>query len=164
MAETKYIVYRLGKQKYSIRLSKINGIEQTYNVVPIPMGAANIKGIIHLREQVIPIFDLKGRFGISDESEMDKRQLLIAETHDMKLGFEADEVLGIISVPDKDIKDVPTVVKTDETGYLENIVKIKLPKEKQTDIMISVSIDHIMSENEFDSVSNVLEETQNGEE
>lgn len=164
MAETKYIVYRLGKQKYSVRLSKINGIEQTYNVVPVPAGAPYLKGIIHLREQVIPIFDLKQRFEISDESTSDKRQLLIAETHDMKLGFEVDEVLGIIAVPDEDIKDVPSVVKTDETGYLENIVKIKLPREEQEDIMISVSIDHIMSEHDFDSVSNVLEETQNGEE
>lgn len=164
MAETKYIVYLLGKQKYSMRLSKISGIEQIYNVVPIPMGAQNIQGIIHLREQVIPILDLKGCFGISDEPAVSNRQLLIAETHDMKLGFEVDDVLGIVAVPDEDIKDVPAVVKNDETGYLENIVKIKLSDEQQEDIMISVSIDHIMSEHEFDSVSNVLEETQNGEE
>lgn len=162
MAETKYIVYLLGKQRYCMQLSKISGIEQVYNVVPVPMGAPYIKGIIHLREQVIPIYDLKHRFEIMDEPIAGNRQLLIAETHNIKIGFEVDDVLGIVAVPEEDIKDVPSVVKSDETGYLENVVKIKLMEEQQSDIMISVSVDRIMSEHEFDSVSNALEETQNG--
>ena len=53
MAVTKYIVFRLNDQKYSMKLTKINGIEYVYHVVPVPMGPACIKGIIHLRNEVI---------------------------------------------------------------------------------------------------------------
>ena len=68
MADTKYIVYTLGEQRYCMRLSNINGIEQVYNIISVPMGADFIKGIIYLREQIVPIYDLKGRFGIDDSN------------------------------------------------------------------------------------------------
>ena len=74
-----------------------------------------------------------------------------------------DYVLGIVAVLDEDIKDAPSVVCSDETGYLENVVNIKLPEEKEAGIMISVSIDNIMSESEFANVSNALEEKKNSE-
>ncbi len=162
MADTKYIVYTLGEQRYCMRLSNINGIEQVYNIIPVPMGADFIKGIIYLREQIVPIYDLKGRFGI-DDSNSGERQLLVTETHGFKMGFEVDDVLGIVAVPDEDIKDAPSVVCSDETGYLENVVNIKLPEEKEAGIMISISIDNIMSESEFANVSNALEEKKNSE-
>ena len=42
MAVTKYIVFRLNDQKYSMKLTKINGIEYVYHVVPVPMGPASV--------------------------------------------------------------------------------------------------------------------------
>lgn len=164
MAEIKYIAFGLGDQKYSIALSKINGIEQVYNVVPVPMGAEYIKGIIHLREEVIPVYNLKKKFGIEENLPSDDSQLLVAETHGIKLGIEVDSVLGIVEVQDGDVKKVPTVVRSEETGYLENIVRLKLPAMKNEDVVLSISVDRIMSEQEFDSVSNALEEAQGDEE
>ena len=76
MAVTKYIVFRLNDQKYSMKLTKINGIEYVYHVVPVPMGPACIKGIIHLRNEVIPVFSLKRLFGMPEEAA--EMQLLIA--------------------------------------------------------------------------------------
>lgn len=160
MAEIKYIAFGLGDQKYGITLSKINGIEQVYNVVPVPMGAEYIKGIIHLREEVIPVYDLKKRFGIDGDCAPDDRQLLVAETHGMKLGIEVDSVLGIVEVQEEDVKKVPTVVRSEETDYLENVVRLKLPSMRNEDVVLSISVDRIMTEQEFDSVSNALEETQ----
>lgn len=165
MAEIKYIAFGLGDQRYGITLSKINGIEQVYHVVPVPMGAEYIKGIIHLRDEVIPVYDLKKRFGIADiVTASDDRQLLLAETHGMKLGIEVDSVLGIVEVNDTDVKKVPTVVRSEETDYLENIVRMKLPAMTNQDVVLSVSVDRIMTEQEFDSVSNALADAQGSEE
>ena len=108
MAVTKYIVFHLNDQKYSMKLTKINGIEYVYHVVPVPMGPACIKGIIHLRNEVIPVFSLKRLFGMPEEAA--ETQLLITETHGMKLAIEVDTVLGIVNVEEEDIKQIPMVV------------------------------------------------------
>ena len=161
MAETKYLIFALGNQHYGIRLDIIRGIEQSYTIVPIPTGANYIKGMIHLRESVIPIYDLKLRFSIFDEGDKPK-QLLITETHNMSLGIEVDDVVSIVSLPQEQIKKVPVVVRNDETLYMENIINVSNVKggfgENEPEIMISVSIDNIMSEEEFADVANALEE------
>ena len=162
MAETKYIVFSLGNQKYSTTLDKINGIEQVYNIVPVPMGADNIKGIIHLRNNIVPVFDIKGQFGIEDEIGDTHPQLLVAETHNIQLGIEVDDVIGIVEVSDEDVKDVPSVVKNDNTGYLENIIKVALEGSREPEIIISINVDSIMSDSEFDSVYDAIEH-QNAE-
>jgi len=164
MAETKYIIFALGDQKYSMKLSSIKGIEQVYNVVPVPVGAEFIKGIIHLRDSIIPIFDLKEKFEIYDEAEGAEKQLLVTESHGMLIGFEVDNVLGIMSVQDEDIKDVPTVVKSEETGYLEDVLRIRMTNSDKIEIVLSISVDSIMSDSEYETISNVIEETKAAEE
>lgn len=160
MAETKYIIFVLGQQKYSMRLSNINGIEQVYNIVPVPVGAEFIKGIIHLRNSVVPVYDLKERFGTDEEPDVCNRQLLITETHGISMAFEVDDVIGIVAVPDEDVKAVPDVVRSDDTGYLESIIKVKFADTETCEIMLSVSVDNLMSDSEFDDVSSALQENQ----
>lgn len=158
MAETKYIVFSLGQQKYSMKLARVNGIEQIYNVVPIPAGPRFINGIIHLRNEVVPIYDLKKHFCIPDTGKTVTSQLLIAESHGIKMGFEVDEILGIIPIDNDDIKATPNVVKNDFTGYLENIVKVVFPETGKTEILISINVDCLMSDTEFEDVKNAIEE------
>lgn len=160
MAETKYIVFGLEDQKYSMKLTRINGIECSYHIVPVPLGAACIKGIIHLRNLVIPVFSLKRLFGM-DDAEKAGTQLLISETHGMRLALEVDSVLGIVPVPDEEVRSIPMVVHTEETGYLENVVKLTLPESDKEEIIISISIDNIMSEGDFGQISDALEKELN---
>ncbi len=156
MAEVKYLVFLLGSQKYGIRLSVIDGIEKSYDVVPVPLGAEYIKGIIHLRDIIVPLFDIKSNFRITEEPELLDRQLLITETHGIRLGIEVDNVVGIVPVDEENVKKIPIIVKSDETNYLENVIKIK--DGTKTEIVITVSVDNIMSDREFESVSDALEE------
>lgn len=161
MAEVKYIVFLLGNQKYGVRLDRINGIEQIYNIVPIPVGAEYIKGIIHLRKEVIPIYDLKGHFNIHEEADVKNTQLLVSETHGIKLGIEVDNVLGIVPIKEENVKKVPIVVKGDDTSYIENVISTNLYSGNgEEEIMLTVAIDNIMSDADFDNVASALEDTE----
>ncbi len=160
MAETRYILFLLGEQKYGMKLDKISSIEESYSVVPIPMGVEYIKGIIHLRNTVIPIYNLKSKFGIDEDFVSKKRQLLIGETHGMNIAFEVDQVVGIIDIPEENIKDMPAVIKNEETGCLENVLKIDNAGNGNADIMIGINIDKLMSDSEFEDVSGALEASE----
>ncbi|MBE5953229.1 MAG: hypothetical protein E7257_03595 [Lachnospiraceae bacterium] len=157
MAEIKYMVFGLEDQLYSLKLSNINGIEYIYNIVPVPAGAKFMKGIIHLRNQIVPVFNLKEKFGIEETNTSTEKQLLITETHGMKLAIEVDSVKGIIPVPEEDIKKVPEVVKGGDTGYLENVIKVTLPETMKTEIVITISIDNLMPDADFDNISSSIE-------
>ncbi len=158
MAEIKYVLFNLGEQKYSMKLSRINGIEQTYNIVPVPKGAECIRGIIHLRNTIVPVYDLKYRFEIDSELEEGNKQLLVTETKGIKVGFEADHVIGIFAVPEEDIKKVPRVATNDNTGYLENIIKVNFAETNTSEIMISIDVDSLLSENDMIDLQGAIDE------
>ena len=159
MAEEKYIIFTVGDQKYGMRLLRINGIEQNYKLVPVPLGAQFIKGIIHLRGSVVPVYDLRAKFSIEGTGPKEK-QLLMAETHGISMGFEVDDVLGIFSVEETDVNNIPMVVQTDDTGYLEGVIRVQFAGEREPEILLTVAVDTIMTEGEFATVSEALEEVE----
>lgn len=156
MAEIKYMVFSVEDQLYSLKLSNINGIEHIYNIVPVPAGAKYMKGIIHLRNQIVPVYNLKERFSIQETNTSVDRQLLITETHGIKLGIEVDGVKGIIPVAEDNIKPVPDVVKSDETTYLENVIKVTLPETGKTEIVLTISVDRLIPDKDFEGIASSI--------
>ena len=156
MAEEKYIIFTVGDQKYGMRLQRINGIEQNYKLVPVPLGAEFIKGIIHLRGSVVPVYDLRAKFAIDSPGPAQK-QLLMAETHGISMGFEVDEVHGIYSVEETDVNSIPMVVQTEETGYLEGVIRVQVEGE-EPGILLTIAVDTIMTDGEFETVSEAMQE------
>lgn len=157
MAEIKYMVFGLEDQLYSLKLSNINGIEYIYNIVPVPAGAKYMKGIIHLRNNIVPVFNLKEKFGIEETNTSTEKQLLITESHDLKLAIEVDCVKGIIPVPEESIKAVPEVIKGDDTGYLENVIKVVLPETNKEELVITISIDRLMPDADFENIASSIQ-------
>ena len=153
MAGKKYVVFKLGEQIYSMDLLLVKGIEQSYNIIPIPIGPENIKGIINLRGDVIPVFSLRSKFNMDENFDGDTRKLLVTFTHGIQLAFEVDAVVGIKLVDEKDINDIPVVVKTQETVYMDNILNIG------DGIIISISVENIISKSEIDHLSEIIDDS-----
>ena len=68
-----------------------------------------------------------------------------------------DCVKGIISVPEENIKEVPHVVKSDETGYLENVIKVILPETAKEELVITISIDRLMPDADFENIASSIQ-------
>ncbi len=164
MAEAQYVIFSLGTQKYCMQLSKIYGIEQSYVLVPVPAAAEHIKGLIHMRGYLAPVYNLREKLQIDEPSLTEEKQLLISETHDIFFGFEVDDVLGIQTVSETDVMEIPIVVKSDETDYLESVIRVPSADGTESEIILCISVDHIMSEVDFENIKRSLEESGNEEE
>ena len=164
MAEAQYVIFSLGTQKYCMQLSKIYGIEQSYVLVPVPAAAEHIKGLIHMRGYLAPVYNLREKLQIDEPSLTEEKQLLISETHDIFFGFEVDDVLGIQTVSETDVIEIPIVVKSDETDYLESVIRVPSADGTASEIILCISVDHIMSEVDFENIKRSLEESGNEEE
>ncbi|MBP3621350.1 MAG: chemotaxis protein CheW [Lachnospiraceae bacterium] len=149
MAEIKYVIFNLGEQKYGMKLARIQGIEQTYNILPAPMSVDSVKGIINLRNIILPIYDIKYRFNIEEELLDGNKQIMITEVAGMRIGFEVDHVIGIVAVPEEEIKVVPRVATNDNTNYLENIIRVNFAETNTSEIMISIDIDNLLSDEDL---------------
>lgn len=150
MKEEKHVVFRVNGELYSLNIELVRAIEQQYSIIPLPEGPANIKGMINLRGEIIPIYSLRARFHMEEVPRTRDTQLVIAKHREIQLAFEVDSVVGISNITEEQIKDIPIVIKGDATNYIGGLVSVG------DDIVVEISMQNIMSESEWHSIEDLI--------
>lgn len=92
MTEFKPVVFKVGNEYYGVDINLVRGIEKMIQVVSIPNSNPNIKGIINLRGDVIPVYSLREKFNLEPMNESEDNQFIIVKVEDMLLALEVDKV------------------------------------------------------------------------
>lgn len=154
MEELKFIVFRLGEQKYGMNLMYVNGIEEDYNIIPVPNAPQGIKGIINLRGSVIPVYSLRERFGMESRVSNPAKSLLVTKSADMVVAYEVDAVIGIEEMTAANVNEMPRVASNEETAFMEQVLHIG------QDIVIAINVNKVLSEEMTEALNQMVEEHQ----
>lgn len=150
MAETRYIIFDLDDEIYSINLKYVKEIEENYAIIPIPNCPTDIKGIINLRGEVVPVYSLRSRFGKTEKRE--KGKLILTYVHGSVIGFEVDRIRGIESIEDQDVLETPKLIINDETTYIDCVLWAS------AGIVINIAVENILSESDVQELSESISE------
>lgn len=154
MEERKYIIFQLGEEKYGMNLSYVNGIEQDYHIIPVPIAPEGIKGIINLRGLVIPVYSLRQRFGMDARVDNPAKGMLITMCSDIMVGYEVDAVLGIEEMAPEDINKMPFVASNEETSFMDQVLYVK------NEIVIAINVSKVLSEEMEEALTSIVDEHQ----
>jgi len=154
MEELKFIIFRLGEEKYGMNLMYVNGIEQDYHIIPVPNAPEGIKGIINLRGAVIPVYSLRERFGMDTDAEPSSKSLLVTSSSNTPLAYEVDTVLGIEELKPKHINKMPFVASNEETLFMEQVLHI------DKDIVIAINVNKVLSDEMAETLNQIVQEHQ----
>lgn len=152
MAETKYIIFEVDTQVYSMNLQYVREIEENYTMIPIPNCPADIRGIVHLRGEVVPVYSLRSRFGMDESREPGK--IILTYVHEHVIGFEVDAICGIESVSPEGVMEVPRLLMSDETTYIDCIL------QRASGIVVNISVENILSESEVEAINQSISEQE----
>ena len=137
MAEDiKVIVFKLGSEEYGIEVEKVQTIERMMPITRVPKTYSFIKGVINLRGVVIPVIDLRGRFGIEEAEQTDQSRVIIVSVNEMEVGFIVDSANDVIDLNRDSIDTPPDVVGGIKAKYLDGVAKIG---EERLLIMLNLS-------------------------
>lgn len=151
MAEyTKPVVFKLGEENFGIDINLVMSIEQCVNAVWVPNSTDYIKGIISMRGQTVPIFDLKKKFGIKDSQEA--QNTIIVNASGVIIAFDVDSVMEIRELDESAIAPMPLIVKKDDTQYLDRVAHI------DNKLIILLDVEKLLSNEEAETVKKLAEE------
>ncbi|MBR1569003.1 MAG: chemotaxis protein CheW [Lachnospiraceae bacterium] len=153
MAEEKHVIFKLANESYSMNIEYIRAIEQQYNIIPLPNAPENIKGMINLRGEIIPVYSLRSRFSMEEAERTSASQILIAKSGQIQLGFEVDIVVGIETIDDEHRRDIPLIVRGEATNYMGGILSI------DNNIVVEISMKNIMTESEWEDLDELIHHT-----
>lgn len=149
-SNTKQVIFKLGNEEYGLDIMLVNAIEKFVDLVTIPNAPTYIRGIINLRGDVIPVYSLRRKFGLTDKEIDDNTKLIITKSNGILMAYEVDEVKEIIEIASTNISATPAIVKSKETSYIHSVANI--------DGRMLVLLDHngILSDNEKISIESLI--------
>ncbi len=125
--EGKYLTFSLDREEYGIGILKVKEIIGMMRITPIPQTPGHVKGAINLRGKVIPVIDLRARFGMASAETTELTCIIVVETAAatgrLHVGIVVDSVSEVINIKACDIEDTPAFGTTLNTEYILGIAK-----------------------------------------
>ncbi|GIO83822.1 chemotaxis protein CheW [Paenibacillus faecis] len=122
--ELKVIVFKLGHEEYGIDVDKVQTIERMMPITRVPKTFSFVKGVINLRGVVIPVIDLRGRFGLPEAEYTDQTRIIIVAANEMEVGFIVDSANDVIDLNTESIDTPPDVVGGVKAKYLQGVARL----------------------------------------
>ncbi|KIL39228.1 chemotaxis protein CheW [Gordoniibacillus kamchatkensis] len=122
--EKKVIVFALGSEQYGVEVEAVKTIERMQPMTRVPKCPEFIKGVINLRGVVIPVIDLRSRFGLPETEYTDNTRIIIVSAGDYEVGLIVDSANDVIDLDTDQIDNPPEVVGGIKAKYLRGIARI----------------------------------------
>jgi len=146
----KPVIFKLGSESYGIDINLVSSIEKQVDVVSVPNTLQYIKGIIKLRNEIIPVINLKKRFNMKD-ADISGENAIIVKLPNITIAIEVDAVEEIHSIEESEVVDMPTIVKTEDLKYFDKVVSVN------GKLVVLINVNYLLSESEQTSVANLTE-------
>ena len=145
--EHKYLTFSLNNEDYGLDIFKVKEIIGIMDITPVPQTPDYFKGVINLRGKIIPIIDLRIRFGMEHKEYTEHTCIIVIElkgkTGLIQMGIIVDTVTEVSNIDKEDIESPPSFGTKLNTDYILGIAK---GKEK---VKILLDIEKVLTEEEL---------------
>ena len=150
----KYLTFHLGREEFAIQVGRVREIMGVQDITAVPQTPAYIRGVINLRGKVIPVVDLRLKFGLP-ELEYNQRTCIIVvqasgSAGPLLMGCVVDGVSEVLNLVAADIEDTPDFGQGVVTPYLLGMAKTK------GKVKILLDINRVLTAEEIIGLESVL--------
>jgi purine-binding chemotaxis protein CheW len=125
--EGKYLTFSLAGEEYGIGILKVREIIGMMTVTPVPQTPEFVKGVINLRGKVIPVIDLRLRFGLEATTYTERTCIIVVEidgdSGSVPMGIVVDAVSEVLNIRGADIENTPTFGVKLNTDFILGMAK-----------------------------------------
>jgi purine-binding chemotaxis protein CheW len=143
------VTFSIGEEEFGVDILKVQEIIRTMEITKVPRAQAFVEGVINLRGKVIPIIDLRRRFGLSSKAHDKHTRIIVIEINNMIVGFVVDSVSEVLRIPSGTVEPPPPVVAGVDSEYISGVGKL------QDRLLILLDLDKLLSNEDLEALSQV---------
>jgi len=129
--ERQLVVFQLGAELYGVEIARVHEIIRLQAITRVPRAPAFVEGIINLRGKVIPVVDLRHRFGLPAAEHTRASRIVVVEIGDQVVGLIVDAVSEVLRIAGATVEPPSPVVAGLESEYLRGIAKLYCKKKER---------------------------------
>ena len=136
------VTFHVGDEEFGVEILAVREINRMMEITRVPHAPPFVEGVINLRGQVIPVVDLRRRFGMPPREHDRNTRIVVVELGDKVVGFVVDSVSEVLRVPASLVEPPPPIVGGVEREYLEGVVKL------EDRLLILLNLQRLLGEDE----------------
>jgi purine-binding chemotaxis protein CheW len=145
------ISFTVGAEEYGLELLRVKEVIRMRQITWLPKAPSCVKGIINLRGDVIPIIDLRERFGLASQEKSAMTRVIVVDVEGKSVGMVVDSASQVVRVPADQFDPPPSVMGAESRDFITAVGKLG---EK---LIIMIDIDRILSTEELSQIADSLQ-------
>ena len=146
----KWLTFWLDGQLYAFPVTHVEGIISILPITTVPEYPAYAKGIIDLRGVIVPVLDLRLRFGKREAAYTDKTCIINCRVGERNIGFIVDEVEAVLSISGEMISNPPRMASDPDKRYLTGIARV--PTDEKEKIILCLDATKVLCRDEIEQL------------
>ena len=122
--ERQLVVFDLADESFGVDINTVREIIRMQAITQVPDAPASVDGVINLRGGVIPVVDLRRRFGLRVSDITASSRVLVVDISGENIGVVVDAVTEVLRIPESSIEARPPIVATQQSVYIQGIAKV----------------------------------------
>jgi purine-binding chemotaxis protein CheW len=118
------VSFKLGSEEYGVDIGQVQEINRLVAITHVPRAPHFMEGVINLRGQLIPIIDLRTRFGMERADHSKNTRIVVTEIGAKRVGMVVDSVSEVLRLPLEQIEEAPEMISGVDTEYIRGVGKI----------------------------------------
>ncbi len=125
MAKELHIVgFRIGRESFGVPISLVHEIVRIPEITAVPESPDFVEGVINLRGKIVPVVDLRKRFGENEIKSSKKNRILVAEVETKMVGLIVDAASEVMKIPAGEVEQPPNIFEEGELNYVTGVGKL----------------------------------------
>lgn len=139
----KYLTFELGNEEYGLELLRVREIIALMGITAVPLTPDYVRGVMNLRGKVIPVVDLRRKFGMDKTEDHDRKCIIVVDVHRgdaaVQMSILVDAVSEVLHIGDGDIESVASLNTGLDADFIQGMAKAK------GGVKILLNIDAVLS-------------------
>lgn len=122
--ENQIVIFELGSEFFGADIAKVESIIKIQPITQLPHAPGFVEGVTNLRGKILPVIDLRKRFGLPAQQADKNSRIIVASVDQTEVGMIVDEVSEVITVPEGAVETAPGIATTVESTFIKGIAKL----------------------------------------
>ncbi len=140
------VTFKVADEEFGLDILKVQEIIRIMEITRVPRAPAFVDGVINLRGKVIPIIDLRQRFGMERREHDQQTRIIVIELDRLIVGFVVDSVSEVLRIPASTVETPPSIVAGVDAEYISGVGKL------EDRLLILLDLDKLLSADERQAV------------
>ncbi len=145
----RFFIFKIGSEEYGIEIVHVVEVIGIQKITAIPDMPDYVKGVINLRGQIIPIIDVRKRFGMEVLEYHERTCVLVVDIKGTSIGLVVDEVRDVLHIPQSQIEPPPKVSSKPESRFINGLGKT------DDEVKILIDVQKLLYEKDLSKISRV---------